>query len=152
MIHNTPNGLPEIISVFGNPDHKSFYRDQIRLMTLPFPLLYLGKTEVKRTQVHRLAAENFQAALEAIRERGLADRFKEYGGIYENRTIKGSKKFLSLHAFGIAGDWLMSKYPLGSKKRMPAEIVRCFTRVGFVYGGDFQHRKDPMHFQLARGY
>ena len=30
---------------------------------------------------------------------------------------------------------------------MPAFAVRAFKQCGFLWGGDFTRRKDPMHFE-----
>jgi hypothetical protein len=44
------------------------------------------------------------------------------------------------------------KYPLGSLRRMPDDVVGIWRAAGFFYGGDFSGRKDPQHFQIAVGY
>lgn len=156
-------------------------RENIVPLTLPFPLRYRlddgDKFITLRTlRVHRKAAPAFAAALTAVwnhvrieikrkvgfdRETAFYDReclrvlrgtgLDITAGTFNFRKIRGSRRAISTHAYGAAIDFDAEKFPLGSAARMPEWFVQCFTDVGFVYGGDFKGRKDPMHFQFARG-
>jgi hypothetical protein len=35
---------------------------------------------------------------------------------------------------------------------MNLQVVAVFEHFGFLWGGDFRGRPDPMHFQYATGY
>lgn len=147
MITEIPNGLDEIIKTFGPlaevPKH-------LKVFDLPYPMLF-GNVAVHRAQCHELAVDNFHGALLDIQEQGLEPLVVRFGGIYANRVKRDLSK-PSTHAWGIAIDLEPDRYPLGSDKRFPQVVVDLFARWGFVYGGDFAGRRDPMHFQLAAGY
>lgn len=156
MLLKTPVGLDEIIETFGRLDDDSqrnsqFEAAHITLFELPYPLIY-ADASVTRARCHRLLVQNFQKVFFDLKEAGLANQFKNYGGIYARRQIRGQSAHPSTHSWGIAIDLEPDKYPLGSTKRFPDQVVRIFAAAGFFYGGDFKSRKDPMHFQFARGY
>lgn len=77
-----------------------------------------------------------------------ATGFSNYSGSYNYRNVRGATS-LSCHAFGAAIDVNAEKLSLGSTKRLPDPIIQAFKSVGAFYGGDFIHRKDPMHLQFA---
>ena len=151
MLTAIPVGLDEILDTFGDPGDPGFEAEHILLFSLPYPLMYNWQS-VTQSRCHRLVVENFQAAFEAVRDAGFEDQVKHYGGIYAKRSIRGRTAFPSTHSWGIAIDLEPEKYPLGSAARFPDEIVAIFAQFGFFYGGDFKSRRDPMHFQLCRGY
>lgn len=147
MITTIPNGLDEIIQVYGP---LSEVPKKLITFELPYPLLY-NNIPVHRATCHALAVDNFKAALKGIRDAGLASLVLHYGGLYANRVQRGGR-IASTHAWGIAIDLELERYPLGSDARFPDAVIEIFHRAGFFYGGDFKHRPDPMHFQLATGY
>jgi len=151
MLTQTPVGLDEIIHTFGSLDDPQFETQNIVLFDLPYPLLFEG-TQVKRARCHRLIVENFQKGFEDLKAAGLDAQVKNYSGIYARRSIRGFGSHPSTHSWGIAIDLEADKFPLGSTNRFPDEVVKIFQNAGFFYGGDFQSRKDPMHFQFCRGY
>jgi hypothetical protein len=151
MLTHTPTGLDEIIETFGSLDTPHFESRYIEPFTLPYPLFYEGH-KVTRARCHYLIIENFQRVFEAIKAAGLQDRAQNYSGIYNHRPIRGQTAHPSTHSWGIAIDLEAEKYPLGSTRRFPVEIVQIFQDAGFFYGGDFRSRKDPMHFQFCKGY
>ena len=151
MILPAPNGLHEITELFGDISAPNYERDHIAVFDLPYPLFYDGR-QVHRSRGHVLATDNFIQALMEIEHEGLSSHVKNYGGIYANRPQRAHPRFPSTHCWGIAIDIEPSKYPLGSLDRLPDAVVAIFKRAGFTYGGDFIHRKDPMHFQLCTGY
>jgi hypothetical protein len=151
MLTQIPHGRTQIEQVFGSLSDPQFEKKNLVYFDLPYPLKYDGAT-VARARCHRLAVEHFLAAFMSIHIAGLADQFVEFNGIYARRAMRGQASHPSTHSWGIAIDMCASQFPLGSSKRMPAAIVKCFTEAGFVYGGDFNGRRDPMHFQLATGY
>lgn len=151
MLTHTPVGLDEIIKTFGRLDDPKFEIKNIVTFDLPYPLLYEG-AKVTRARCHRLIVDNFKKAFQDIKAAGLQDKVKHFSGIYARRSIRGFGSHPSTHSWGIAIDLEAEKYPLGSKKRFPDNIVQIFHAAGFFYGGDFKARKDPMHFQFAEKY
>ena len=151
MLTHTPVGLDEIIDTFGSLDTPRFESRYVEPFTLPYPLFYEG-VKVTRARCHHLITENFQQVFEAIKAAGLQDQVQNYSGIYNARAIRGQTAHPSTHSWGIAIDLEAAKYLLGSPRRFPQEIVKIFQDAGFFYGGDFRSRKDPMHFQLCKGY
>ncbi|OXM73096.1 MULTISPECIES: M15 family metallopeptidase [Amycolatopsis] len=76
---------------------------------------------------------------------------------YAERTIRGSSTTLSNHASGTAADANATRHPLGTDPaanfsaaqiRAIREIVAA-TRGAVRWGGDYQGRKDPMHFEIV---
>lgn len=151
MLTSIPNGLDEINDVFGSLDDPDFEKNNIVQVTFPYPLLYAGKA-VLHGRCHKLAVDHFVKALTNVQTAGLQDQVKNYGGLYQPRPIRGQSAHPSTHSWGIAGDFEPAEYPLGSLKRFSDQIVQIFKEAGFMYGGDFKSRKDPMHWQLCLGY
>lgn len=151
MITIQPVGLDEIIDVFGNLDDPLFEQKNIVMFNLPYQLIY-NKVPVRTSQCHRLVVDNFIEVFNRIKCAGFENQVKNYSGIFNKRPITGYPSFPSTHSWGIAIDLEASKYPRGSNDRFPEPIVKIFQNCGFFYGGDFKSRKDPMHFQLCRGY
>jgi len=157
----TPVGLEGIILTFGSLDDPNFERDNIAIFDLPYPLSFrgpLGLIQVHRSRSHRLMVPIFQEALAKVGEAGFETCFRPYGGIYARRAQRGATRFPSTHSWGIAIDGDSETeidpdaYKLGSNVRMPDKVVKIFTDLGFFYGGDFKHRRDPMHFQFCKNY
>lgn len=78
-----------------------------------------------------------------------------FGGSYNRRLVRGSTSHWSVHAFGAAIDINPDGAPMGVDKRpteenLPQFLVNAFKRQGATWGGDFQHRRDWMHFQFVR--
>jgi hypothetical protein len=150
MLAKIPNGLSEIMGTFGDASDPDFESKYLVSFELPYILVY-DQTRVGRTRCHVKAVDHFKKAFRDIEAAGLVGECFRFGGIYAKRGKRGSKH-PSTHSWGIAIDMEPAKYPLGSDKRFPEEIVRIFRAAGFFYGGDFEGRKDPMHFQLCTGY
>jgi len=151
MLYEIPNGLDEIIHIFGSIDDPSFEADNILSFDLPYPLFYMD-AEVRRARCHRLLVDNFRQAFTELKNQGLDNVVRSYSGIYARRSIRGQGSHPSTHSWGIAVDLESEKYPLGSDLRFPNEVIAVFAKAGFSYGGDFKSRRDPMHFQYCKGY
>lgn len=126
--------------------------ERIVRIPLPYPLT-LGWTPraiVTQIACHRLLAATVASVFQTFKDQNWEERPEcmLFGGCFMYRPIRG-RNALSLHSFGIAVDMDPEEYPLGSRKRMPEEIVKVWTDRGFRYGGDFEGRKDPQHFQYA---
>ena len=164
----------------GGPEGSSWYKANMTTVNLPFTLLYEEDDDtvkpVKRCQFHVKAAPALVAALTAIwyharvevkKEVGYDKTTEEYdvltynwlkdkgllnfGGTFNYRKIRGSEA-LSMHSYGIAIDMAPGANKLGQKTTsLPEWYIDCFRDQGFFWGGDFESRKDPMHFQMAIG-
>lgn len=69
------------------------------------------------------------------------------------RMIRGSTDNLSNHSSGTAIDLNATRHLLGKSGTFPSEkvpMIRALAKkYGMIWGGDFRHRKDEMHFEIA---
>jgi len=70
------------------------------------------------------------------------------------RNIRGYEglgpRYLSNHSFGIALDIDPASNPMGrAETTIPLPVIAAFERNGFTWGGRWQGRPDPMHFELS---
>lgn len=157
-----PNGLNEVIGVFGDPRpfvNSEDQWEQQALIVVPLnrPLIYAYDTnqQVRRVRAHKLLAQYLADTLDACLTAGVPfDRLK-YGGCYMWRAKRTSAQ-LSLHTWGIAVDIEPGENPLGEPwvddgKRLHPAIIATFKAQGWFWGGDFHGTKDPQHFQWAAG-
>ena len=152
---NTPDGLREIVAAFGQPCQPACH---IGLVVLPAPI-----GGVKQFYCHELLADTFTKVYKEIYDDGYWNMLHSFGGDYACRSIRGRTN-ISTHAWGIANDLNAAENPLAALPpatfdqtrpfvfTMDHPIVKIFKANGFMWGGEFEHRKDPMHFQFARGY
>ena len=72
---------------------------------------------------------------------------------YAFRMVRGSTDKLSNHSSGTAIDLNATQHPLGKVGTFPSEkvpMIRALAKkYGMIWGGDFRHRKDEMHFEIA---
>jgi hypothetical protein len=72
---------------------------------------------------------------------------------YAFRMVRGSTDKLSNHSSGTAIDLNATQHPLGKSGTFPSEKVPMIQalakKYGMLWGGDFRHRKDEMHFEIA---
>lgn len=87
------------------------------------------------------------AAFKNLIGRGFAAELKTFDGCFNIRPQRGSTS-QSLHSWGIAIDVNAAWNSLGAKPTLSDGFVKCFTDVGFDWGGNWK-RLDGMHFQLA---
>lgn len=91
-------------------------------------------------------AEQFNEFIEEIDGGALDD----WGYCY--RDVRGVPGKLSNHASGSAIDLNASRHPLGKIGTFPAEKVPMIQalakKYGLAWGGDYQNRKDEMHFEI----
>jgi hypothetical protein len=160
-----PNGFAEVLAAYGDPrpllsadgslspDNEALWQRQtLSRGTLPFPIpVEAGKVKTSFYAHHKLVSA-FEAVFEEIARLGLQDHIRSWGGIYNFRPIRGTTARLSLHCFGAAIDLNSESNKLGSEGDMSPRVVEVFEHFGFLWGGNFRGRSDPMHFQYARGY
>lgn len=86
--------------------------------------------------------------LNNIRDRGLLRELKTFDGCFSIRDVRGIPGQPSCHSYGLAIDINAKENALGKDPVISQELVKCFTDVGFAWGGNFK-RKDGMHFSRA---
>jgi hypothetical protein len=158
-----PETYAELISTFGDPSQYARTEHGIapqwecahmyRLaLPKPLPLAWDRSILVGRVTVHQLIAPLLEKIYADIDAAGLWDELRDFGGAYNYRAKRGAGSELSLHSWGIAVDHDVARNPLGSGMgEMHPSIVAIFEVHGFVWGGRFKRRTDPMHFQYAAG-
>lgn len=115
-----------------------------------------GAPEGGRVYCHRLAGPRLVELFARWAEAGLIDRVLAWGGMWSPRFIRGSRTVLSNHALGAAFDLNVPWNALGSAGALVGEhgcvreLVGIAAEQGWFWGGWFQQRPDPMHFELAR--
>lgn len=88
-------------------------------------------------------------AFKNLIDRGFVSELKTWDGCFNLRNKKGAST-MSLHSWGIAVDlnaaWnrFRDHHPV-----LSPGFVKCFTDVGFEWGGTWPNNTDGMHFQLA---
>jgi hypothetical protein len=60
------------------------------------------------------------------------------------------QRYLSNHSFATAIDIDPASNPMGrAETTIPQNVIEAFERNGFTWGGRWQGRPDPMHFELS---
>lgn len=87
-------------------------------------------------------------ALQNLRDRGFLGGLKTFDGCFSIRDVRAEPGKPSCHSYGLAIDVNAFENGLDQEPALSSEFVKCFTDVGFTWGGTF-HRKDGMHFSYA---
>jgi hypothetical protein len=114
----------------------------------------IGETKLK---VHHMLMNKdmmvpFHNALNNIVNGKLQDLLLTFDGCFNIRMVRGTNDLFSAHSYGLAIDLNCNTNELGQKTGGmydQKDLVECFTKEGFDWGGDFHGRKDPMHFSWA---
>jgi len=92
-------------------------------------------------------AAEFHATIEDIDNGSLDD----WG--YCFRMVRGREDRLSNHSSGTAIDLNATKHPLGAENTFTPEktlaVLELAAKWGLKSGLSYQHRKDPMHFEVC---
>jgi hypothetical protein len=135
-----------MISSNGWPASKDRAEIGIKSFTVPGTELKLACAEAVAPLLVGFAQE-FHELIEPIDGGGLDD----WG--YCFRMVRGSPTNLSNHSSGTAIDLNATKHVLGRVGTFPAEKVPMIRALAKKYslkwGGDYQNRKDEMHFEVA---
>lgn len=121
----------------------------------PFAMYYEGR-RIKAIQFHRNAAPALLAALNEMWDACGHDQKKidaagvsKYAGAYNHRMVRGSSTKWSNHAYAAAIDLNAEENGLYAKGNMPQFVIDAFCRQGWMWGGWYTGRKDPMHFEAV---
>lgn len=132
-------GNPENIEITG-----SWVKDNIVIVDLP---------KIGKVQFHRKASDAIQFWFAQMEQMDLLKYILTFDGTFCPRLIRGSTTILSNHAFGTAIDLNAKWNGLGQEpaalgtKGSVLEFVEVAKFHKFGWGGDYQKRKDPMHFE-----
>jgi hypothetical protein len=128
--------------------------DETQLVNLAvndLDIRYDGKN-VKSIRCHHKVAPSLRRVLENIAKTPHAWVLKEYGGVYNNRPMRGGST-PSLHARGAAIDLAPStngnREHWPSRSNMPIEVMEEFAREAWN-GLGWSIGRDAMHFQATR--
>lgn len=103
---------------------------------------------VERIYCNKDMAPKLLAALNGLKENYLLHELKTFDGCFHIRNVRGDRKKLSAHSYGIAIDINASENQMGHPTAFSPEFLECFKKAGFIWGGTFK-RCDPMHFTLG---
>jgi hypothetical protein len=159
-----PHGIQQVVEMFGNIydyfdedgcfDEHAWSREMLSMVQLPFPvaLSWDLSRQIRRVRCHKKMERIMTEALYAIQNEGFADEIISFGDFYNFRSKRSCGK-MSLHCWGIAFDINPGTNVLGSKGRMPQDLVLLLREFGFSWGGNLWGKyRDPMHFQFCTGY
>lgn len=172
MPSKAPNGLTEILKVYGDPfaagvfapngdiiddKEREWRRKILAPCKLPAPLGGPdrdgnGKADrvFETIWCHKLVVVPLTIVLVELFNDGLWPKIKTFDGCYNLRAKRGLTK-LSTHSWGVAVDLNAATNRLGTDGDMRPNIVSVFERNGWRWGGRWS-RKDPQHFQYCYGY
>lgn len=148
---------------YGDPASKKFQNKYLTMWDVP-QVLEIGAIP-KKIYCNVDAIQPFTKAFENLIHYEKVNELVTWDGCYNLRPIRGyemryeaavkagnielAMKYLSVHSWADAWDGNAFENQLGTKGKFSKEFVRCFTDAGWDWGGSFQKRPDPMHFQLA---
>lgn len=143
------------IAFYGDPRKLDFQSKNMTMIIPPFQMYY-DKHPIKGINVNKKIAASLLRILNDIFEQCGHDQKKvdalgvsAYAGCYNFRPVRGSSN-LSNHAFAAAIDLDPDRNPLGSKTgKMSKLVIDAFKKEGWLWGGDYKGRKDPMHFEAV---
>lgn len=145
----------EIIKKYGEPGD-----DNLVTIDLPYPMRIAWDTKktITKMRCHKLVKDKFLAVFKELLETYGLPKLQElgidlYGGCYNFRLMRGSKKTWSRHSWGIAIDLDPSRN--GLKVKSPAAqfskpeykpMIDIFYKHGFLSYG-VEKNFDWMHFE-----
>lgn len=164
-----PYGLDQIVATYGDPKiridvHGEWVVDSAwerkYMKTIEHEILPLG-----RLYVNVVAAEAMLHVFDDWLALQKQDGYVvQRVGCFNPRAQRGSVTRPSTHSWGIAIDLNPDDNKLiicpkddprrldPKNKTIPDTWIAAWRARGFMWGGDFENRFDPMHGQLAKGY
>jgi len=116
----------------------------------------IGRPASDRMVCHKLIGPQLISMFAAWETAGLMPLVLTFGGSWVPRFIRGSRTYLSNHAWGTAFDinvqWnMLGTLPaLKGQKGSTRGLVDIAYQHGMYWGGHFQGRPDGMHFECCR--
>jgi len=109
----------------------------------------------RHASLHVKCADQIKAFFQAVQDEGLLGHVLTWGGSWAPRFVRGSRTYLSNHAYGTAFDINVPWNGLGvtpalkGRRGSVRELVPIAYRFGLYWGGHFT-RQDGMHFEVAK--
>lgn len=152
---NWPKDTQEARNAFYGDPGKGEIEAQLVSVVPPFAMYYEGQ-RIKAISFHRKAAPALLAALNEIWDYCQHDQAKvdaagvsRYAGAYNKRMVRGSASKWSNHAYAAAIDLNADENGLYARGNMPQFVIDAFCRQGWMWGGWYSGRTDPMHFEAV---
>lgn len=156
--HDDNNSL---IAFYGDPSSRVFAQNLVPFIP-PWHMLYKDDnakvTPVTHFVVHVKCRDSLARVFTMIwatvgqdQDKINAMGMQWYGGCYAPRNVRGSAGKLSTHAFAAGIDLDPEHEPMNRThtSHMDPIVIKAFKAEGWFWGGDFNSRQDPMHFQAA---
>ena len=101
--------------------------------------------------VNKAFRDKLFSAFANLEQNNCHTQIKTFDGCFVVRDVRGSDN-ISLHSWGMAIDLNASLEPLGATTtNFSGQFIAIMKAQGIYWGGDWIHRKDPMHFALYNG-
>jgi len=154
-----PKDMVEVVERYGHiqkaPDGRYYWpgaSQWVKACYLPKEISKYLVNTVDRKPVERIFCnsdmhEPLLAAMDNLLSAGAVSELKTFDGCYNVRYVRGSDSVFSMHSWALAIDLNAKDNPLSSFGTWSDRFIRCFTDEGWIWGGDFKSRKDPMHFE-----
>lgn len=142
---------PEAIKIIDDWQKKN-----IVIINIPQLIGVKGASKSGNVQFHEKSARQLQNLFKSWEDAGLRDRILSFGGTWVARFIRGSNTTLSNHSLGTAFDINVTWNALGTQGALKGqegsvrELVDIAVENGFLWGGWFKKRSDPMHFECYK--
>lgn len=133
-----PQSYADLYAHYGDPSHADF--EATYIVSNPH---YLKDGTLVHVRSH-IAAVPALHAIWAVSQHWI----ETYDGCYVVRNVRGMSA-PSIHSWGLAIDLNAGSNELGTPGSQPVVLIKAFADHGWFWGGQYHHRKDPMHFQRA---
>lgn len=139
---------------YGDFHSKAWGTLNLTHITAPYQMYY-DKRPVPSILVHRKIAPALMLAFDEIWEKCNHDQHavdktgaSDYGGCFNIRNIVGSNNY-SNHSWAAAIDLSPATNGFNMEGTISNIVIDAFKRQGALWGGDYIHRKDKMHFEFV---
>lgn len=139
---------------YGDFHAKAWGTLNLTRVTPPFQMYYDHKP-IPSVLCHMKISHALASVFEEIWEKCNREQSKvdatgasDYGGCFNIRNIAGSNNW-SNHSWACAIDLSPRTNGFNMKSTLSSIVVDAFKRQGALWGGDYVHRKDPMHFEFV---
>tara|TARA_R110000868_G_scaffold400868_1_gene675602 strand:- start:6737 stop:7165 length:429 start_codon:yes stop_codon:yes gene_type:complete len=106
---------------------------------------------VKKILINKEFKDKLFNAFTQLEKEGLHTEIKTFDGCYNDRAVRG-KSSTSLHAWCMAVDMNSAIEKLAQiKTNWSKRFIEIMIASGIFWGGNWQSRKDNMHFALYNG-
>lgn len=149
----------ECLKLFGNPNARGWLAKNTSHVAVPWAM-HMGDIPIKSIVINKVAADSLTRVLAAIWATCEKSQSKIhfagcdcFSGSFAVRPIRGGHT-PSMHSYALAVDINAPANPLGADEghtmfKHDSVVTEAFKVEGWVWGGDWNGRRDAMHFQFA---